>query len=39
MFRKSPLGLAIAALIAAPIGAQAESEVSAELKNEAAIFL
>jgi len=39
MFRKSPLGLAIAALIAAPMCAQAEIEVSAELKNETAIFL
>ena len=39
MFRKSPLGLAIAALIAAPICAQAEIEISAELKNETAFYL
>ncbi len=39
MFRKSPLGLAIAALVAAPICAQAELEISAELKNETAIYI
>ena len=38
MSSKSPLGLAIAALIAAPICAQAEIEVSAELKNETAFY-
>ena len=38
MFCKSPLGLAIAALIATPLTAQAEITASAELKNETAIF-
>lgn len=39
MFRKSPLGMAVAALLAAPICAQAEIEVSAELKNETAVYI
>ena len=38
MFSKSPLRLAIAALIAAPVCAHAEFEISAELKNETAFF-
>jgi len=38
MSKKSPLGLAIAALLAAPISAQAEIEVSVELKNETAFY-
>jgi len=39
MFTKSPLRLAIAALIATPMCAQAEIEVSAVLKNETAFYL
>ena len=39
MFTKSPLRMAIAALIATPLCAQAEIEVSAELKNETAFYL
>ena len=39
MFSKSPLGLAIAALIAAPLCAHAEIEVSAVIKNETAFWL
>jgi hypothetical protein len=39
MFSKSPLRLAIAALIATPMCAQAEIEVSAVLKNETAFYL
>jgi len=39
MFRKSPLGLAIAILVGAPVCAHAELEVSAELKNETAVFI
>ena len=38
MFIKKPLGLAIAALVFAPVGAYAEIEVSAVLKNETAVF-
>jgi len=38
MSKKSPLGLAIAALLAAPISAQAEIDVSVELKNETAFY-
>ncbi len=38
MFTKSPLGLAIAALVAAPLTAQAEIDVSVELKNETAFY-
>ena len=38
MFTKSPLRLAIAAVMAAPICAQAEIEVSAVLKNETSFF-
>ena len=38
MFKKQPLGLAMAALMAAPVGALAELEVSIELKNETAVF-
>ncbi|HOP17818.1 MAG TPA: RNA polymerase-associated protein rapA, partial [Gammaproteobacteria bacterium] len=38
MFVKSPLGMAIASLLIAPLCAQAEVEVSAELKNETAFF-
>ncbi len=38
MFRKSPLRVAIAALVAAPVCAQAEIEISAELKNETAFY-
>ena len=38
MFSKSPLGLAIAALIAAPVCAYAEVEVSAVLKNETSFY-
>ena len=38
MFRKSPVGLAIAALIGAPLCAHAELDISAELKNETAVF-
>jgi hypothetical protein len=38
MSTKSPLGLAIAALLAAPITAQAEIDVSVELKNETALY-
>ncbi len=38
MFRKSPVGLAIAALISAPVGVHAELEISAEFKNELAVF-
>ena len=38
MFSKSPLRLAIAALIATPLTAQAELEISAELKNETSVF-
>jgi hypothetical protein len=39
MFRKSPVGLAIAALIGAPLCAHAELDISAELKNETAVFI
>jgi len=39
MFTKSPLRLAIAAVMAAPICAQAEVTVSAEIKNETAFWL
>ncbi|MDJ0740420.1 MAG: RNA polymerase-associated protein rapA [Gammaproteobacteria bacterium] len=39
MHSKSPLGLAIAALLATPAVSYAEIEVSAELKNETAVFL
>ena len=39
MFKKSPLGLAVATLLAAPLGVQAEVQVSAELKNETAFFI
>jgi hypothetical protein len=39
MFSKSPLKLAVAALIAAPLGAHAEIELSAVLKNETAVYL
>jgi len=38
MFSKSPLRLAIAALIATPVCVHAEIEVSAELKNETAFY-
>ncbi|MCB1923573.1 MAG: RNA polymerase-associated protein rapA [Gammaproteobacteria bacterium] len=38
MFCKSPLRLAIAAILAVPVAAQAEIEVSAELKNETAVY-
>ena len=38
MFCKSPLRLAIAALIAAPMCATAELRISAELKNETAVY-
>ena len=38
MSKKSPLGLAIAALLTAPISAQAEIDVSVELKNETAFY-
>jgi hypothetical protein len=38
MFSKSPLRLAIAALIAAPVCVQAEIEVSAVLKNETSFY-
>jgi len=38
MFSKSPLRLAVAALIATPLTAQAELEISAELKNETSFF-
>ncbi len=38
MSKKSPLGLVIAALLAAPISAQAEIDVSVELKNETAFY-
>ena len=38
MFSKSPLGLAVAALIAAPVCVHAEIEVSAELKNETSFY-
>lgn len=38
MFAKSPLRLAVAASIVAPLCAQAELEVSAELKNETSLF-
>ena len=38
MFTRKPLGLAMAALMAAPVGALAELDVSIELKNETAIF-
>ena len=38
MFTKSPLRLAIAALIATPVCVHAEIEVSAELKNESSFF-
>lgn len=38
MFVKSPLRMAIASLLIAPVCAQAEVEVSAELKNETAFF-
>ena len=39
MFAKSPLSLAIAALLIAPMSAYAELEISAELKNETAIYV
>ena len=39
MFRKSPLGFAIASLLIAPVGAFAEVEISAVLKNETAWFI
>lgn len=38
MFKRKPLGLAMAALLAAPVGALAELEVSIELKNETAFY-
>ena len=38
MFPKTPLRVAIAALLAAPLCAQAEVEITAELKNETAVF-
>ena len=38
MFSKSPLRLAIAALVVTPLTAQAELEISAELKNETSFF-
>ncbi len=38
MSKKSPLALAVAAALIAPMGAQAEIEVSGYLKNETAVF-
>ena len=38
MFTKTPLRMAIAALISAPLCAHAEVEVSAVLKNETAVY-
>lgn len=39
MFSKSPLRLAIAALVVTPTAALAEIEISAEIKNETAFYL
>ena len=39
MFSKSPVALAVAALIVAPVCVHAELEFSAELKNETAVYL
>ena len=38
MFKRKPLGLAVAALMAGPMVASAEIDVSFELKNETAFY-